>query len=713
MNIKHLLFFVFLFICSIESASAQDGYDLWLNYDKVENQEYVDHIKGSILNVYSKNNSEVLTAAKDELKMAFSKMFDHNLKDAMSNGNNAINLILKEDFPSTLRPRNLEDHDDAYAIDYSTTTNSITIVGNTEVGILYGCFDLIKSLQLGKQLSAAETASAPKVDVRILNHWDNLDRTVERGYAGVSLWNWHRLPAIIEQKYIDYARANASVGINGTVLTNVNANSFVLTDGFLEKVKGLADAFRPYGLKVYLTARFSSPIELGRLETADPLDPAVKKWWKDKIDHIYELIPDFGGFTVKANSEGQPGPQNYDRNHADGANMLAEALKPHGGIVMWRAFVYDADNTDDRAKQANTEFEPVDGQFLDNVLVQVKNGPIDFQPREPFHPLFGRMPKTPLIMEFQITQEYLGYATHLVYLPTMWKETLDADTHANGPGSTVGKILDGSITGHKLTGISGVTNIGDDVNWTGHPFTQSNWYGFGRLAWDHTLTAEDIADEWLRRTYDADEDFVNDMKEVMMASREAAVKYMTPLGLHHIMGWGHHHGPAPWIANKQRADWTSVYYHKADSLGIGFNRTSTGSDALSQYHPGAAKVWEDMDDCPEEFLLWFHHVPWDFKLNNGKSLWDNMCLTYQEGVDDVKGFVDVWKRQEGKVNKIRYSYVSQLLDQQYIEAKWWRDACLLYFQQFSKMDYPAGVPSAPETLEHYENIQFRYTPNRR
>ncbi|HMR58435.1 MAG TPA: alpha-glucuronidase, partial [Cyclobacteriaceae bacterium] len=406
---------------------------------------------------------------------------------------------------------------------------------------------------------------------------------VERGYAGFSLWNWHKLPGYIDQRYIDYARANASIGINGTVLTNVNANALVLTPAYLEKVAAMADAFRPYGIRVYLTARFSAPIEIGKLPTADPLNEEVIQWWKNKVNEVYKYVPDFGGFVVKANSEGQPGPQNYNRTHADGANVLADALKPYDGIVMWRAFVYDNKVPDDRTKQAYNEFKPLDGKFRSNVIVQVKNGPLDFQPREPFHPLFGAMKHTPLMMEFQITQEYLGQSTNLVYLGNLFKEVLDSETYYPESG-TVGNTLYNHKT-NSVTAIAGVANIGSDRNWCGHPFAQSNWYAFGRLAWDYELSSKQIAEEWVRMTYSNNPLAVNSIVKIMDDSYETVVNYMTPLGLHHIMGWNHHYGPAPWIKDKHRADWTSVYYHNADTTGIGFNRTHSGSNAVSQYAP--------------------------------------------------------------------------------------------------------------------------------
>jgi alpha-glucuronidase len=564
-------------------------------------------------------------------------------------------------------------------------------------------------LKTQKNIEEVSVVSKPRIQHRVLNHWDNLDRTVERGYAGFSIWDWHKLPDYIKPRYKDYARANASIGINGTVLTNVNANSDVLTPQYLEKVAALADVFRPYGIKVYLTARFSAPVEIGGLETADPLEPAVVSWWKNKVDEIYEYIPDFGGFLVKANSEGQPGPQDYGRSHAVGANMLADALAPHDGIVMWRAFVYSNEVPEDRAKQAYNEFTPLDGKFRDNVLVQVKNGPIDFQPREPFHPLFGAMPETPLMMEFQITKEYLGQATHLVYLAPLYKEALYSDTYAEGEGSRVAKVVDGSLEDHEISGIAGVSNIGTDRNWCGHTFDQANWYAYGRLAWDHSLSSVDIAEEWLRMTFTNDPDFIGPVKEMMLASREITVNYMTPIGLAHIMGWGHHYGPAPWI-DEGRADWTSVYYHRADTGGIGFDRTASGSNAVNQYYDPVAERFADPETCPEKYLLWFHHLPWDYSTNSGRTLWKELVYRYYNGTDSVRWMQETWNSVKGMIDRQRHDKVSEFLDIQLQEAEWWRNACLLYFQTYSRRPVPAKYEKPSKSLLHYKNLKFKYAP---
>ena len=603
-------------------------------------------------------------------------------------------------------------NDEGYIIKTVAINNNrhIVITGKKDVGVLYGVYNFLRLMQTHQPIEKLNIADAPKINNRILNHWDNLDRTVERGYAGFSLWNWQKLPDFIDQRYIDYARANASIGINGTVLTNVNANALILTPQYLEKVEALANVFRPYGIKVYLTARFSAPIEIGGLKTADPKDLDVVNWWNAKAKEIYARIPDFGGFLVKANSEGQLGPQNYGRDHVDGANMLADAVAPFGGIVMWRAFVYSEHDANDRAKQAYAEFQPYNGKFRENVIVQVKNGAIDFQPREPFHPLFGAMPQTPLMMEFQITQEYMGFSTHLVYLPKLFQEVLESDTYQNGKGSTVAKTIDGSLHKNKITGIAGVANIGNDLNWTGHPFAQANWYGFGRLAWNPYLDSEAIADEWLRSTFSNDEDFIRPVKKMMLESREAVVNYMTPLGLHHIMDTGHHYGPGPWVSNLSRPEWNPVYYHKAEKDGIGFNRSKDGTNAVSQYSPAVAGVFDNIKTCPEEYLLWFHHVSWDYKLKDGNNLWDGLAFKYQEGVNQVQKMQKTWGMTGKYIDSERFEEVKMLLNIQYKEAKWWRDACLLYFQQFSGKELPKGVEKPTQSLEYFQSLKFPFAP---
>lgn len=569
------------------------------------------------------------------------------------------------------------------------TSEGKTVLGAaTEQGLLYATYHLLRLQAEGADCSQLNIQEKPAFDIRVLNHWDNLDGTIERGYAGRSLWKWEELTDSVSARYREYARANASVGINGTVLNNVNASPEILSADYLQKVRKLADVFRPYGIKVYLSVNFASPMKLGGLSTADPLDEEVARWWKEKVREIYGLIPDFGGFLVKANSEGQPGPCDYGRTHAEGANMLAEALKPYGGIVMWRAFVYSPSDAD-RAKQAYLEFQPLDGRFRDNVMVQVKNGPIDFQPREPYSPLFGAMPHTPLMVEFQITQEYLGHSNHLAYLATMWKEFYRY------------------VQPSSLKGVAGVVNVGDNVNWCGHDFAQANWYAYGRLAWNPDLSAEEIAREWLAQTFTTDRRFVEPMTQVMMESREAVVDYMMPLGLHHIFAWGHHYGPEPWCeVPGARADWLPSYYHQADKEGLGFDRSRTGSDAVSQYPDSLARVFDSLEQCPEEYLLWFHHVKWSQKLRSGRSLWDELCYKYQQGVDDVRAFQRVWKEMQPYVDAERYQAVAERLDIQAHDAVWWKDACLEYFRTFSKQPYPKGVEPPVFTLKELKKVKL-------
>ena len=714
---KKLLKSIILYLVICCSAMAQKDYKLWLQYDKKTDSkitsEYLSSCKGIVL----LENTATSKIAEKELQAALSDMLGSEIQTTEKlEGENKLIIgsksVLSSEIQKSIGSDFEQINEEGFIIKSISIKKKkhILITGKGDVGVLYGVYHFLRLIQTNKSIQNLNITDTPKTNIRILNHWDNLDRTVERGYAGFSLWNWQKLPDFIDQRYIDYARANASIGINGTVLTNVNANALILTPQYLEKVEALANVFRPYGIKVYLTARFSAPIEIGGLKTADPKDADVANWWKNKAKEIYKRIPDFGGFLVKANSEGQPGPQNYGRDHVDGANILADAVAPFGGIIMWRAFVYSEHDASDRAKQAYAEFVPYDGKFKDNVIVQVKNGAIDFQPREPFHPMFGAMPKTPLMMEFQITQEYLGFSTHLVFLPKLFQEVLESDTYQKGKGSTVTKVIDGTLTKTKLTGIAGVSNIGNDLNWTGHPFAQANWYGFGRLAWNPELDSEVIADEWLRSTFSNDENFIKPVKEIMIESREAVVNYMTPLGLHHIMDTGHHYGPGPWVSNLSRPEWNPVYYHKADKNGIGFDRSKTGTNATAQYAPEIEKLFDNVETCPEKDLLWFHHVSWDYKLKNGQTLWNGLALKYQEGVDQVKEMQNVWNKTEKYIDAQRFKEVQQLLEIQHKEAKWWRDACLLYFQQYAAKELPAGVEKPTQSLEHFKSLKFPFAP---
>jgi alpha-glucuronidase len=681
---------------------SEDGYDLWLRYRLVSDAGRLAEYRAALTHLMVAGDSPTLRAARDELSRGLAGLLGTDIPQAnhvqgdgaLIAGTPATSRLIATlplagelqragDEGFVVRALRVEGHE------------AIVIAANHDIGVLYGAFAMLRLIQTDRPLEDVALVSGPRLRLRLLDHWDNLDRSVERGYAGQSLWDWARLPDSIDPRYRDYARANASLGINGSVLTNVNADARVLAPDFLGKVAALAAVFRPYGIRVYLTARFSAPIELGRLPTADPLDPAVRAWWRRKVDEIYRVVPDFGGFVVKANSEGQPGPQDYRRTHADGANMLADALAPHGGVVMWRAFVYSSEVPTDRVRQAYDEFVPLDGAFHGNVLLQVKNGPLDFQPREPFHPLFGAMPRTPLMMEAQITKEYLGQDTHLAFLAPLWEEVLRADTYARGPGSTVAR---------EIRGLAGVANIGSDRDWCGSDFNQANWYAFGRMAWDYSLASAAIADEWIRMTFSNDARVVEPVKAMMLASREAVVNYMTPLGLAHQMARGHHYGPGPWVTGG-RADQTSVYFNRADSAGLGFDRTATGSDAVRQYAPAVRARFASRDSVPENLLLWFHHVGWRERLRSGATLWEELLRHYQAGVDTVQWMQRTWDGLRGSVDPERFGRVQSLLEIQDVEARWWRDASVAYWESFSHLPLPPGYEQPPHPLAWYEALR--------
>jgi alpha-glucuronidase len=696
-------------------ARAEDGYDLWLRYQPVESAPAMSAYRSHATQIVSESGSPTLKAAERELSKGLAGLLAETVPVSPSVTESGAVLIGTPASSAAIKALRLDlsgAGKEGYVIRSTTSGGrSVTaIAANEDVGVLHGVFHFLRLLQTRASAGAINISSAPTLQYRVLDHWDNLDGTVERGYAGASLWDWHKLPGYLDPRYERYARACASIGINGSVLTNVNANAISLTPAYIAKAAAVARVLRPYGIRVYLTAKWSAPIEIGGLRTADPLDANVKAWWKAKTDEIYQAIPDFGGFLVKANSEGQPGPQDYHRTHADGANMLADAVAPHGGIVMWRAFIYSQEQPDDRAKQAYSEFVPLDGKFRENVLLQVKNGAIDFQPREPFHPLFGAMPKTPLMLEVQITKEYLGFATHLVYLAPLFEETLSSDTFVKGKGSTVAKVIDGSLHGYSRTGMAGVANIGRDRNWSGSQFDQANWYAFGRLAWNPTLGSASIAEEWARMTFSNDERFFAPVVQMMMGSREAVVDYMTPLGLHHQMARGHHYGPGPWVSGGSRADWTSVYYNRADSVGIGFDRSASGSNAVAQYSPEVAKIFGHLDRVPEKYLLWFHHVPWDHRMTSGRTLWDELVVDYTRGVESVSNMRKTWASVAPYVDAERHAEVAAFLAIQEEEAKWWRDACIAYFQSFSKRPLPQGYAPPAKTLQEYEALRVPYAP---
>jgi alpha-glucuronidase len=674
---------------------AETGHDLWLRYAPIEDTKLRDGYRHAASTVVVPSTSPTGRIIAAELQRGLDGLLGAATR--LSPAVDASGAVLVGT-PATVPAiaglgwtKQLASAGESGYVIRSATVNrhpATVIASESEIGALYGTFHFLRLLQTRQPIVSLAIAERPRLMLRLLDHWDNLNGSIERGYAGRSLWIWDELPDRIDPRIAEYGRANASLGINGAVLNNVNARPESLTTPYLVKTAALARVLRPYGIRVYLSANSAAPRLLGGLSTADPLDPAVARWWRDKADEVYGLIPDFGGFLVKANSEGQPGPQDYGRTHADGANMLADAVGPHGGIVMWRAFVYSPEVDPDRVKRAYLEFVPLDGRFRENVLVQVKNGPLDFQPREPFSPLFGAMPHTPLMAELQITQEYLGQSTHLVYLATMWKEFLDADTYAAGPGSLVSKVLDGTLHGYKRTGIAGVANTGRDQNWTGHDFGQANWYAFGRLAWNPALSAAEIADEWIKMTWTHDPDVVSEIRSLMLGSRETYVNYTMPLGLHHLIG-GNHYAPMPENADPRRQDWSATYYHRADEHGVGFDRTRSGSDAVDQYRSPLRERWNDPATCPENLLLWFHHLPWDYRLHSGRTLWDELVRHYNLGADDARLMETRWAALRGKVDEERYQAVLAKLQRQAADAAAWRDKILRYFQQFSKL--PIGT----------------------
>ena len=697
-----------------EPPPDEDGSDLWLRYVEVPLPGRLAEYQAAANHVVRAGGSATLEAAQTELVNGLTGLLGTAVSVAdQPTGNGAV--VLGTPASSSivsglsLGARLTAVGNEGYLVESTTTGGQsvIVVAGNTDIGVLRGAFALLRHLQMHRSIQSLMLSGAPKIERRLLNHWDNMDGTVERGYAGRSLWSWSTLPATISERYRDYARANASIGINGTVLNNVNSNAQILSATNLDKVAALATAFRPYGISVYLSARFSAPIEIGGLTTADPLASNVRQWWANKANEIYMKIPDFGGFLVKANSEGQPGPQQYGRTHADGAAMLSEALGARGGIVLWRAFVY-ADNGMDRIRQAYDEFKPLDGTFGANTLIQVKNGPLDFQPREPFSPLFGGMASTPVALELQITKEYLGEDTHLAYLGTMYEEVLRADTYADGQGSTIARVIDGTVHDYVNTAISGVANIGTDTNWTGSHFNQANWYAYGRMAWDPDASARDVADEWIRQTLSNDPVVVGPVTTLMMDSRQALVNYMTPLGLAHIMGTDHHYGPAPWVNDLSTANWNPFYYHEADAMGIGFDRTASGSNAVSQYAATVRDRFASRATVPDDLLLFFHRVGWNDTLSSsGRSVWRELVHRYSTGVDSVQTMRDAWTMVRGRVDTRRFDEVTEFLQTQHYEARWWRDACLTYFASVSGSTMPTGYAAPAHDLAWYQGVASR------
>jgi alpha-glucuronidase len=686
MKLHSFIFSTLSILLLAGSLQAEDGSRLWLRYDKISDGKLLAEYSRQVAGIVITGNSPTRNAIRDELQNGLSGLLGHKILTATkADGEGAVVVDISTNSPWQSELNTLGD--EGYLIRSTTNENhaAVVIAARGEMGALYGAFHFLRLLQTQQNISSLNISEKPLLQRRLLDHWDNLNGSVERGYAGKSLWQWNELPGKIDPRYKDYARANASIGLNGAVLNNVNAKPEQLTKKNLKKVAVIADALRPYGVRVYLTANFASPKIIGRLKTANPTNLEVQLWWRKKADEIYSLIPDFGGFLVKANSEGQPGPQDYKLTHADGANMLAEALAPHGGIVMWRAFVYNSPKVDaDRAKRAYLEFMPLDGKFATNVFVQIKNGPIDFQPREPFHPLFGAMKKTSVMAECEITQENMGHSTDLVFLAPMWKEFFESDTFAAGKNTTVAKTLADS----PMTGIAGVANVGRDENWCGHDFAQANWFAFGRLAWDSNISSEQIADEWVRMSWGNDPQVIATIKKMMLGSWDACVDYEMPLGLHHIMEGDNHYDPRPETVNKKTPEYSGWYYHKADVNGIGFDRTAAGSDAVGQYAPEVAARFSNLETCPPELLLWFHHVGWDYRLQSGRTVWDELCFRYQAGVDYVRQMQSDWQSLQDKVDEQRFAAVSQKLQLQLAHATNWRDVCLRYFQSVNQKKFP-------------------------
>jgi alpha-glucuronidase len=667
-------------------AEAETGYDLWLRYRPVNDSALRKSYRRTITSLVAPRGSPRVDAAAAELEQGIRGLLGVPLPAAdRVRGDGAVVIGTPSASPQVAAlgwEKELAALGSEGYVIRSTRAHgrqATVIASMGDAGVLYGAFHFLRLIQTRQPVAALEVAARPRMPRRLLNHWDNLDGTIERGYAGRSLW-WGTSGGLDVVRIKDYARANASVGINGAVINNVNADPQMLTAPYLQRAAAIAGVLRPYAMRVYLSVNFAAPRIAGGLPTADPREPAVAAWWRAKADEIYRLIPDFGGFLVKANSEGQPGPQDYGRSHADGANVIADAAAPHGGVVIWRAFVYDADVDPDRVKRAYLEFVPLDGQFRANVMLQVKNGPLDFQPREPFHPLFGAMPKTPLMAELQITQEYLGQSTHLVYLAPMWKEFLDADTYAHGPGSRVASLIDGSPEGGERTGMAGVANTGADANWTGHHFAQANWYAYGRLAWDSGLDAAAMADEWIRMTWGDEAAVLSTIRAMMLASHETFVRYTMPLGLHHLIG-GDHYAPMPENEDPRREDWSATVYHRADPSGIGIDRTSRGSNALGQYRRPLVEQWSDPATTPEDLLLWFHRLPWDYRLKSGQTLWEALVAAYHRGADEVRDFVRQWQTLRGRIDQERFEAVLARLTRQAEDAAAWRDKCVRYFAE--------------------------------
>ena len=704
-------------VAQAADALAEDGYQLWLRYTPVAGAAR-DAAAARATGIVALGDSPVVRAAVAELDSGLTGMLGGARGRSTVVADGSIVLGTPTQSPEVAARagalRLVAAGAEGFVVQSTRWQgHAVTLIAaNRDVGLLYGAFRLLALMQRHEPLTTLDVHDAPHLKLRVLDHWDNPDRSIERGYAGQSIWDFWRLPGYLDPRYTDYARADASVGINGVVFNNVSASSVYLTPRWIAKVAALAAVMRPYGIRVYLSVLFNSSLDLGETKSGDPRDPAVIAWWHAKADEIYRAIPDFGGFLVKADSEGQPGPRDYHLTQAQGANMIAGALVPHGGVLMWRAFIYATQDAQDRVRQAYREFKPLDGQFAPNVLVQIKNGPLDFQPREPVHPLFGAMPRTNEMLEVQLTKEYLGFSTHLVYLGALFSEVLQWDTFAHGAGSTVAHVIDGSLDGHTLTGMAGVSNVGTDRDWAGSIFDQADWYAFGRLAWDPEGDPKQIASDWVRMTFSNDPALVAPVVNMMLRSREAVVDYMTPLGLAHIMATGHHYGPGPWISNLSRPEWNPVYYHHADANGIGFDRTATGSDALADYAPEVARRLADTTADDLKYLLWFHHLRWSDHLVSGRTVWDELTFRYSRGVSTVRGMASSWDSLKSRIDPQRFYETAAFLGEQQAEAQWWRDACIAYFASQSKLPLAAGIAAPEHPLAWYEEQVYRYAPGR-
>jgi alpha-glucuronidase len=711
------VFLAAIFVVFAGRAMAEDGHEVWLRYHALPTAQAAQYLPLTTTLVAGRP-SPTLDAAAKELRQGIAGLLRRApaARERVSSGGAVVigtpasSLLIaglhldltgagKEGF--VLRSLSIDGH------------KATVIAANSEIGVLYGAFAFLRRMQTGQTIDGLAVTDAPKLMVRVLDHWDNLDGSIERGYAGASLWRWQTLPAYRDPRYREYARIDASIGINGAVLNNVNTSANSLTAGYIEKTAALAEEFRPYGVHVWLTPRFTAPQEIGGLKTSDPLDPQVRAWWKAKVEEIYKAIPDFGGFLVKANSEGQPGPQDYGRSHSDGANMYADLLAPHGGIVMYRAFVYDDPGKDwhlDRVAEAYRIIKPFDGQFRANVLVQEKEGPLDFQPREPFAPLFGAMPKSNMAVEFPVTKEYTGQGVDLTYTGFMYEQIYKSDTYAHGPGSTVAKIVMGDY-GQTLTGSAGVANVGNDRNWTGSIFNQANWYAYGRFAWNPQSSARAVGEEWARQTFGNDPKVVSSVVGMLMASWPAMMDYQAPIGLtfQELDSANTHYGPWPWLDSPRRSDWADVYFNRADTTGLGVDRSHTGYNTAAQYNSPLKEQFDDIRTTPEEFLLWFHHVPWDWRMKSGRTMWEELQFTYSRGVKGVEAIQKDWNGLEGKIDGERFTAVKQYLVMQHRDAVWFRDASLAYFQTFAKRPFTGGYkPKYP--LEYYRKLPPNTAP---